>query len=55
MSEIDIIEMVCDWAARSEQYNNSLTEFAERVQRDRFHFNDEMYAKIRAYCNVLVD
>lgn len=53
MSDIDIIEMVCDWAARSEQYNNSLIEFAHRIQSERFHFSNERFDDILKYCSVL--
>jgi hypothetical protein len=54
MSEIDIMEMVCDWAARSAQYQNSLLEFVHRMQNERFHFDDKMFEKVIAYCNVLI-
>ena len=53
MSEIDILEMVCDWHARSCQYNTNLIEFCETRQENRFHFPEEMYAKIHKYCEII--
>lgn len=55
MDEIDIIEMVCDWHSRSEQFKTDLLKFVEIRQRERFHFSDEMYKKIIKYCKVLVN
>ena len=54
MEEIDIIEMCCDWCARSIQYNTNLMEFVTIRQKTRFHFNDEIYEKIVKYCNILI-
>ena len=54
MEEIDIIEMCCDWHARSVQYNTDLLEFAKIRQENRFHFPEDMYKKILKYCNVLL-
>jgi hypothetical protein len=54
MEEIDIIEMCCDWHARSVQYDTDLLEFAKIRQENRFHFPEDMYKKILKYCNVLL-
>lgn len=53
MDEIDILEMVCDWHARSCQYNTNLLEFCETRQENRFHFPEEMYQKIHKYCEII--
>ena len=54
MSEIDIIEMCCDWHARSVQFGTNLIEFAKVRQENRFHFPKEMFNKILFYCNILI-
>lgn len=53
MEEIDILEMVCDWAARSMQYGTNLVEFIETRQVNRFKFPDPMYQKIHEYCVIM--
>ena len=55
MNEIDLIEMCCDWHARSIQYNTDLLEFARTRQENRFHFNQENFEKIIFYCEILVN
>lgn len=55
MLEIDIIEMVCDWYARSIQCNTDLISFIEIRQENRFHFPEKIYKKIIEYCNVLLN
>lgn len=54
MDEIDIIEMVCDWHARSCQYNTDLIEFCETRQENRFHFPEDMYQRIHKYCEIII-
>lgn len=54
MSEIDIIEMCCDWHSRSVQFGTDLVEFAKVRQANRFHFPEAMFEKILFYCNVLI-
>lgn len=54
MQEIDIIEMVCDWYARSKQYKTDLLEFFNTRQEERFHFPKEIYDKILKYINILM-
>lgn len=54
MTELDIIEMVCDWAARSEQYGTELLDFVQERQRNRFNFSEGLYAKVEMYCRLIV-
>ena len=54
MDEIDIIEMCCDWHARSVQYGTDLLEFARIRQENRFHFDDETFKRILEYCKALI-
>ena len=53
MSKLDIMEMCCDWHARSVQYETNFLKFVEDRQEDRFHFPDWMFAEIWHYCEVL--
>lgn len=54
MTELDIVEMVCDWHARSVQFGNDLIEFVKTRQENRFHFENKQFKKIMMYCEVLV-
>lgn len=54
MPEMDVVEMVCDWYARSVQFETDLIEFAKTRQENRFHFPPEMFKKILELCEVLV-
>lgn len=54
MTEIDLMEMACDCAARSMQYETNLMEFIQVRQEERFHFPLDMYAKFNSYCQILV-
>lgn len=53
MSKLDIMEMCCDWYARSMQYKTDFLEFVKARQEDRFHFPDWMFAEVWHYCKVL--
>ena len=53
MSKIDIMEMCCDWHARSIQYDNDFLPFVEERQKNRFHFPEFMYKEILHYCMIL--
>lgn len=53
MTKLDIMEMCCDWHARSTQYHSNLLEFVKIQQENRFHFPDWMFAEILHYCEVL--
>lgn len=54
MPEMDIVEMVCDWHARSVQFGTDLIEFAKTRQEIRFHFPPEMFQRILELCKILV-
>lgn len=54
MKKEDIAEMVCDWAARSKQYNTNLLDFAKKRLENRFsYFNEQNKKLILEYCEVL--
>lgn len=53
MTKLDIMEMCCDWHARSTQYNSDFLEHVKTQQEKRFHFPDWMFAEIWHYCQVL--
>ena len=53
MERLDIMEMCCDWHARSTQYNTPFLEFVKQRQTDRFHFPDWLFAEIWHYCLIL--
>lgn len=53
MTEIDIMEMCCDWHARSCQYKTEFIPFVKTRQETRFHFPQEMFDKILKYCEIL--
>ena len=53
MSRLDIMEMCCDWHARSTQYKTDFLDFVKKRQEDRFHFPEWMFAEIWHYCEVL--
>ena len=53
MSKLDIMEMCCDWYARSMQYGSDFLSFVKQRQEERFHFPDWMFAEIWHYCKIL--
>ncbi len=53
MSKLDIMEMCCDWHARSTQYGTDFLEFVKNRQDDRFHFPNWMFEEVWYYCKVL--
>lgn len=55
MTELDILEMVCDWFARSIQYETEFIPFIEERQFNRFHFSEKQFTKIMKYCRILND
>ena len=55
MTELDILEMVCDWHARSKQHNTDLIEFVKVRQQNRFHFPTKMFSEILKYCNIILN
>lgn len=54
MPEMDVVEMCCDWHARSVQYGTDLMEFVKTRQENRFHFPEPMFERIQEYCRILV-
>ena len=53
MKEVDILEMCCDWYARSLQYHTNFLVFVKTRQENRFHFPKKMFNKIWKYCLIL--
>ena len=53
MSELDMIEMVCDWFARSLQYGTKFIPFVRERQRNRFHFEENQFKFILKYCKLM--
>lgn len=53
MSKLDIMEMCCDWHARSSQFHTNFLEYVQVQQEKRFHFPEWMFAEIWHYCQVL--
>lgn len=53
MSKLDIMEMCCDWHARSTQKGTDFLGYVKTAQETRFHFPDWMFAEILHYCEVL--
>ena len=40
MTDEDIVEMVCDWVSMSQEFNNSLKEFANKKIDKQYKFSD---------------
>lgn len=53
MTELDIMEMVCDWFARSLQYGTNFLLFVTERQKDRFKFPEDMFIRILNLCIVV--
>lgn len=53
MNEVDVMEMCCDWYARSLQFKTDFIPFIEDRQEKRFKFDSEFYKKVRFYCDHL--
>lgn len=53
MTKLDIMEMCCDWHARSTQYGTDFLAYVEKQQAERFHFPDWMFPEIMHYCKIL--
>lgn len=54
MTDVDIMEMVCDWHARSAQFNTNFMDFIITRQQNRFNFDEEFFRKVLDYCEILV-
>lgn len=55
MPRLDIMEMCCDWHARSVQFGTVLMDFVVIQNEKRFHFPEWMLAEILHYCKVLTN
>lgn len=53
MALLDILEMCCDWHARSMQFGTELIEFVDIQNEKRFHFPEWKFNEILHYCKVL--
>lgn len=53
MPKIYVMEMCCDWHARSTQKGTDFLEYVKTAQEKRFHFPDWIFAEIWHYCKVL--
>lgn len=57
MPEVYIIEMVCDWRARSIEFAKDLREWIDNEASKRYKFNktDKVYTTITKYLDVLLN
>jgi len=55
MTTEDIIEMVADWASMSQELNNSLRAWTDKVVGSKFKFNDRQKELIYMLVRVLED
>lgn len=53
MTELDILEMICDWFARSIQYETEFLPFVKERQANRFNFGTKKFDKILKYCILI--
>lgn len=53
MTELDVMEMVCDWYARSLQHRTNFKEFILTRQENRFHFDEEFFEVVWKYCEII--
>ena len=53
MSRLDVMEMCCDWHARSTQYGTNFFEYVQEQQKNRFKFPVWMFEEIWHYCQIL--
>lgn len=53
MSKLDMLEMVCDWHARSIQHNTNFLSFVRKRQKTRFHFEQNQFEFIYKYCKII--
>lgn len=54
MTTLDILEMVCDWHARSVEFGTDLIEFVIHRQSNRFHFPSKLFDAILNLCCLMV-
>lgn len=55
MNEGAIMEMCCDWYARSYQFGSNLLDFYEMMQNKRWKFNKQQDSLIRKYIGMLIE
>ncbi|MNV77870.1 hypothetical protein D3C71_1713280 [compost metagenome] len=55
MHELAIMEMCCDWYARSLQFGSNLLDFYESQKDKRWTFNDIHDNFIRKYISLLME
>ena len=53
MDELSIMEMCCDWHARSSQYGTDFLHFVKTRQEERFKFEENFFNKVWNYCQIL--
>ena len=53
ITELDIIELACDWQSRSLQFGTDSLEFLKVRQENRFHFPQDVYDKIEYYLKLI--
>ena len=53
MTELDIIEMVCDWYSRSKQFNTDFIDYVNNRQKNRFRFTEDTFKTVEYYCLLL--
>lgn len=53
MSQLDMIEMTCDWHARSSQFKTDLLEWAKDKFLPRFKFDEIQFSQIYDNCKIL--
>lgn len=54
MTTLDILEMICDWHARSVEFGTDLLEFVIHRQSNRFHLPSNLFDSIVGICRLLV-
>ena len=53
MTELDLIEMVCDWYAVSEEFNSSIDDWVAYVVPRRYHFSADKLSTIHQLISIL--
>jgi len=53
MNQIDMIEMICDWCAMSEELDTNIYEWVEYVVPRRYHFSNYKYERIISTIKML--
>jgi len=53
MTQVDLIEMVCDWYAMSEELNSSIDDWVAYVIPRRYHFSADKLSAIHQLIDIL--